>query len=249
MYRIACLTALAAVLLAATTARASDPIGGYAIVDRVALDSNDAPTTIQIWGSFSLATSRGGNSYSNPERGYLFYKVPAGKETVCRKEWNDLKKAAGAGQVIGFGSSYELNALGKVRKANEKPEAPDVYPVANGLVKVPENAGYGPILNLRALPAPVTPGDGDLVPPGEITLVVRNILDKTHPKARYVFELEGGGVKEETTVPAGEKETKWTPKTPLKAGEKYTWKVRAAEGSWKGPEVTSAIVVKGSSKD
>jgi hypothetical protein len=248
MYRIACLAALAAALLAASAARASDPIGGYVVVDKVALDSNDAPTTIQIWGSISLATSLRGNSYGNPERGYLFYKASAGKEAVCRREWNDLKKAAGTGQVIGFGTSFEQNAMGKVRKANEKPETPDVYPVANGLVKVPEDAGYGPILNLRALPTPVTPGDGDFVPPGEITLVVRNILDKKHPGAQYVFELEGGGAKEEATVPAGEKETKWTPKTALKAGEKYTWKVRATEGSWKGPEARSALVVKGTPK-
>ncbi len=249
MYRIACLTALAAVLLAATAARASDPTGAYLLVDKVALDSNDAPTTIQIWGSFTFATSRGGNSYGNPERGYLYYKSAPGKEEVSRREWNDLKKAAGTSQVIGFGSSYDLKSLGKVRKANEKPEMPDAYPVANGLVKVGEDKDYDPVRNLLTLPAPVTPGDGDLVPPGEITLVVRNIPDKKHAKAKYVFELEGPKTKEEATVAPGEKETKWTPKALLMAGEKYTWKVRGTEGDWKGPEVKSTIDVKGKSKD
>src|SRR5689334_17377941 len=87
MYRSACLTALAAALLMAATVRASDPVGGYAIVDRVTLDDPVAPTTIQMWGSFSLATSRGGNTFGTPERGYLFYRALAGKETVCRREW------------------------------------------------------------------------------------------------------------------------------------------------------------------
>jgi hypothetical protein len=249
MYRFACLTACLAMLLAATTARASDPIGGYMIVDRVSLDDPVAPTTIQIWGSFTLATSRGGNSYSTPERGYLFYKAPAGKETVCRREWNDIKRAVGTSQVLGFGSSYEFKAMGRVRHATERPDAPDVYPVANGLVSVPENSDYAPVQNLRSLPTPLSPTAGELVPPGQIILVVRNMLNTKHPKAKYVIELDGGGAKEEATIAAGEKETKWMPKMSLKAGEKYTWKVRAVDGLWTGPEAQATFVVKGSTQD
>jgi hypothetical protein len=241
MYRSACVLALAAALAAGGAARASDPIGGYLIVDKVVLEPSDAPTTIQIWGSFALYKEPGGRAYGDPVRGYLYYKAPSGKEDVCRKEWADLKKAAGTGQVIGFGSSYELKALGKVRKASEKPASPDPYPVANGLTRVPDDHIYGPIGAVRALPAPVSPADGDLVPPGEITLVVRNIADKTHAKAKYVFDLDG----EEATVAAGDKETKWTPKTKVKAGQKYTWHVRAVEGEWKGPVLSSDFIVKG----
>jgi hypothetical protein len=248
MYRITCLAALAAALLTGAAARASDPIGGYALVDKVVFDEPGAPLTAQIWGTFCLATERGGNAYSAPQRGYLFYKVIDGKEQVCRKEWNDLKRAAGTGQVIGFGSSFDLKALGTVRKANETPERPDLYPLANGLIKVREDADYGPIRNLLTFPAPLDPDYGTLVPPGQTTLVVRNVLDPKHAKAKYVFELEGGGTKEEATVDPGTKETKWTPKTPLKAGEKYTWKVYATEGSWKSPVATSTIVVKGPPK-
>jgi hypothetical protein len=251
MYRIACLLAVAAV--AAVAARGSayppkDPVGGYLIVDKVVLEPSDAPTTIQIWGSFALATERGGYAYGAPERGYLYYKAPAGKEDVCRKEWNDLKKAAGTAQVIGFGNSYDLQSIGKVRKPKlgENPESPDTYPVGTGLVKVGEDTDHTPVRNLLSLPVPKDPGDVSLVPPGEITLIVRNIPDKKHAKAKYVFELEGAsGGKEEATVEAGDKETKWTPKMKLKAGEKYTWRVRATEGDWKGPVATSSIVVKG----
>lgn len=246
MYRISCVLTLAAILVMAGAAQASDPIGGYLTVDKVVLSPSDAPTTIQIWGSFVLATERGGRSHSNPERGYLYYEAPSGKEVVCRKEWSDLKKAAGTAQVIGFGSSYELKSLGKVRKADKKPKSPDAYPLGNGLVKLAADDGREAVRALLTLPAPRTPAEGDLVPPGTITLVVRNIADKTHAKAKYVFELQGAsGDKEEATVEPGEKDTKWTPRLKLKAGEKYTWTVRASEGDWKGPAATSEFVVKG----
>jgi hypothetical protein len=246
MYRIACVLALATVLVAGSAARASDPTGGYLIVDKVVLDPSDSPTTIQIWGVFTVAQERGGADYSRPQHGYLYYKIADGKEEVCRKEWNDIKKAAGTGQVLAFGSSYALEKIGKVRKANVKPESPDTYPIGNGLTKLHYDDGYRPIATLIAYPVPQRPAEGDLVPAGEITLVVRNVPDKKHDKAKYVFELEGAsGGKEEATVEAGEKETKWTPKMKLKAGEKYTWRVRAVDGGWKGPVATSGFVVKG----
>ena len=129
MYRIACVLALAAALAAGGAARASDPTGGYLIVDKVILEPSSDPTTIQIWGSFALTKEAGGRAYADPVRGYLYYKIVTGKE--------------------------------------------------------------------------------------------------------------------EATVEAGEKETKWTPKMKVKAGEKYTWRVRATDGDWKGPVVTSGFVVKG----
>jgi hypothetical protein len=249
MFRIACVLTLAAALAAGGAARASDPIGGYLIVDKVVLDSAKAPTTIQIWGSIALATEERGQAYATPVRGYLYYKAASGKEAVCRKEWSDLKKAAGTAQVIGFASSSDPAALGKVRKANEKPREPDVYPLGTGLVKVDEASershNWTPIRNLLALPAPKVPGEGSLVPRGEITLVTRNIPDKKRTGVKYVFELESdSGDKEKGTVEAGKKETKWTPKLKLKAGEKYTWRVQATQDSWKGPVVTSSFVVK-----
>ena len=246
MHRIACMLALATALSMGGAARASDPIGGYLIVDKVVLEPADSPTTIQIWGSFALAKGQRGLDYSDPVRGYLYYKAPSGKEDMCRKEWSDLKKVAGTGQAIGFGSRYDPKTLGKVHKANEKPEAPDAYPLANGLIPIEDGPDYLPIQNLRSLPAPQMPAEGDLVPPGEITLVVKNILDKKHTKAKYVFELEdASGGKVGGTVEAGEKETKWTPQLKLKAGAKYTWRVHAVDGEWKGSVAISSFVVKG----
>jgi hypothetical protein len=245
MYRIAYGLAIAALLAAGGAAQASDPIGGYLIVDRVVLEPANAPTTIQIWGSFVLAAEFGGRAWSAPERGYLSYKTVPGKEAVCRKEWNDMKNAAGTSQVIGFGSSYELKNLGAVRKATEKPQAPLPYPLGVGLVKVERESGHVPIRTLRGLPIPQSPADGSLVSAGEITLVVRNIADQSHARAKYVFTLEGeGGSKEEATVAAGEKETRWTPKRKLTPGGRYTWRVRAVDGEWRGPEAVSSFVVK-----
>ena len=247
MHRISCVLSLAA-LLAAGAAQASAPIGGYMTVDRVVLSPAAAPTTIQVWGSFVLATPGADLTYGSPRRGYLYYEAPAGKEALCRKEWADLKKTAGTGEVIGFGRRYrdELKKLGKVRQADAKPGEPDTYPIGCGLVKCDAGTDYPPIRNLLALPAPRTPAEGDLVPPGPITLVTRNILDKTHPRAKYVFALKGAaGDREEAAVEAGEKETRWTPRLRLKPGQKYTWTVRAAEGDWKGPPAASGFVVKG----
>jgi hypothetical protein len=257
MYRIACFLALGMALPVGTAARASGPIAGYVLVDKVILAPDDVPTTIQIWGNFCLATEKGGGTrstqvFTSPEYGYLYYKARTGKEDVCRKEWNDLKKAAGTAQVIGFGSyfndDYTLQAVGTAHKANEKATSPDVYPLVNGLVKVDENDNNNnPLaLKLLALPMPRTPMEGDLVPPGEINLVVRNSADKKHAGAQYVFEVEGAsGEKEEATVEAGDKKTSWTPKLKLKAGGKYTWRVWAVDGDWKGPTATTRFVVKG----
>src|SRR5690349_4182510 len=77
MYRSACVLALAAALAAGGAARASDPIGGYLIVDKVVLEPADSPTTIQIWGSVALCLEQGGRKYADPVRGYLYYKAPS----------------------------------------------------------------------------------------------------------------------------------------------------------------------------
>ena len=52
---------LALGLIAATlSAQASDPVGIYALVDKVVYEPNDkAPERVQIWGAFSLAEGRG----------------------------------------------------------------------------------------------------------------------------------------------------------------------------------------------
>jgi hypothetical protein len=213
----------------------------------VVLEPNaEAPTRIQVWGAFTFAKEAGGNSYAEPVRGFLYYRVVEGKEDVCRKEWADMKKIAGTSEVIGMGSSFDRAVLGSVRAGYEKAEKPDPYPLGMGLVRTRRGSEYTPIKNLITLPAPATPADGATIDPGKVTLTTRNIAGPGHARAKYVFELENASGDKEKSDPieAGEKETKWAPRMEVKAGEKYTWRVRVVEGRWEGPLATSAFLGK-----
>lgn len=125
----------AALALSAVQLRASDPVGVYAVIEKVVLEPNESsPQRIQIWGAFALADGRRGDGYERPQRGYLYYTIPTGKEEICKKEWADLQAVAGTGQGIGFGARYDPK--GRIRKKDERPEAPDNYPIGFGLVKM-----------------------------------------------------------------------------------------------------------------
>jgi hypothetical protein len=72
--------------------------------------------------------------YAAPQKGYLYYSAPKGKEDTCLREWTDLKRVAGTGEVVGFGSRRVKNA--RMRLATELPKDPDVYPIQLGVVKM-----------------------------------------------------------------------------------------------------------------
>ena len=121
------------------TLRASDMIGVYAVVEKVLFEPADAtPQRIQIWGAFALSDQKSGSTYGPAQRGYLYYACPAGQETVCRKEWGDLKGVAGKDTGVGFGARYK--ETGRIRKADEKPASPDMYPIERGVVRL--SAGH-----------------------------------------------------------------------------------------------------------
>jgi hypothetical protein len=130
----------AAVVLAAgslsTVLRASDPIGVYALVQKVVLEPSESePLRVQVWGAFALSDGKSrSDTYTAPEVGYVYYSCPAGQERVCRNEWADLKSVAGKSIGVGFGGRY--NATGRVRKASEQPASPDVYPIRMGVVRM-----------------------------------------------------------------------------------------------------------------
>jgi hypothetical protein len=132
LVRLTVLAAAAAAL--ASPAWASDPIGVYALIESVSQEPDDkTPERVLIRGVFAFAEGRG-DTYAPAKRGYLYYQLTPGKEDVARKEWSDLRAVAATGQAIGFGQRYQ--AKGRLRAAGEKPEAPDVYPLGFGLVKV-----------------------------------------------------------------------------------------------------------------
>src|SRR6185503_7423534 len=78
-------------------ALASDPVGIYALVDKVVFEPNETnPERVQIHGAFAIAEGYG-YTYKKADRGYLYYKPNADKTNACRNEWSDLKSVAGTG--------------------------------------------------------------------------------------------------------------------------------------------------------
>jgi hypothetical protein len=150
------LMALVAVTAAAPSPK-SDPVGIYAIIDRVVLepDAGNAKT-IQIWGVFAISEAKPGDTYKPIERGYLYYSVNASNERATLAEWADLKAVAGKNQPVGFGAKYK--GLGHLRHANEAPANPETYPLGIGLMKVLDQySGPDIVRQLQAAHAPAKP--------------------------------------------------------------------------------------------
>jgi hypothetical protein len=121
---------------------ASDRVGVYAVIEKVVLEPSDAsPDRAQVWGAFAVYEQGDGSTYQAPQRGYLYYTCPQGKETVCRREWADLKSVAGKQTGVGFGHRWE--PVGRIRKADEKPGSPDPYPIQMGVLKVEKASDRG----------------------------------------------------------------------------------------------------------
>ena len=154
------------VLLAAgAVAHASDRIGVYARVDKVVLEPDaQAPQRVQVWGVFAIADSRDPNAYRPPARGYLYYTLPparsgvegpalsrveGSKAALAIKEWADLASVAGTGRIVAFGSRWSNPPVQvRVRKADERPESPDVYATDIGMRKIDARSGYAPVRSI-----------------------------------------------------------------------------------------------------
>ena len=231
---IACFLVLS---LAGVRAFASDPVGIYALVDRVVLEPSDAqPQRIQIHGAFSFAMRNFGDQYSPPVRGYLYYQLPAEKAEAAKAEWADMRKIAGTGQIIAFGSRYQQ--FGKLRRgqgpiAGRESQGkelgelqPDPYPIGFGLAKIRAAQASEHVRLLSTFPSAYSPADGGLADAGAAKLIAGNIA-AAETKPKYFFEIENtAGEKESSAaIEQGEKQTEWSPKMQVKEGEKYTWRV------------------------
>lgn len=114
---------------------ASDFVGVYAVVESVAFEPNaTAPERVQIRGAFAMSEGARGSAYGTAQRGYLYYSCPEGRQDICRREWADLQTVAGKNVGVGFGARFLQN--GRVRKADETPASPDVYPIERGIVRL-----------------------------------------------------------------------------------------------------------------
>jgi hypothetical protein len=65
----------------------------------------------------------------------MYFKLRAGDEEVCKKEWADLKSVAGTRQIVAFGSRHE-QPQPKLRKSDSKVENPDAHPKGFGFTKI-----------------------------------------------------------------------------------------------------------------
>jgi len=129
---------------------ASGPAGCYVIVDRIILEpSESAPQRIQVWGLFSVTDGKAsGNGYLAPQSGYMYFELKpaqAAQEKYMLAEWSDLKSVAGKETVVTFAIRSEWN--GRLRKASDKVESPDAYPLGNGITRVVTGQGLGSIEN------------------------------------------------------------------------------------------------------
>jgi hypothetical protein len=152
--------AVLAVALHPGVMHASGPIAVYALVDQVTFEPNaDKPERIRISGVFSVAVETPDNStvYSPRQPGYLYFRLPAGKEELALREWADLKSVAGTRQVVGLGSSW--GARVHVWKPGEDPKGPEDYPMGNGMVKFSSQSNTGKAKELLdyKLPRPLPP--------------------------------------------------------------------------------------------
>jgi hypothetical protein len=124
---------------------ASDPIGVYAVVDKVVFEpSESAPERVQVWGAFSLADTKNNDDYTEPKKGYLYYSCPANQARTCANEWNDLKSVAGTGTGVGFGGRFVSS--GRIRPGTEQPASPEAYPIRMGVVRMSGNTYHGGIV-------------------------------------------------------------------------------------------------------
>jgi hypothetical protein len=237
--RLTAASFLASMVLAAVPNSVSDPVGIYAIIDRIELRPDATnPTTAVIWGVFATADGRG-DTYATAERGYLYYALNPTNERATRAEWSDFQRVAGSGEMIGFGQRYR--PTGRVRRASEVPADPDVHPLGFGIARSTNNPLAPQIQReLSNVPAPVAPADGARIAAGSIRLIARNVADGS---ARYVFEIETASGAKETSQPvtASGSQAAWSPSLRARGGETYTWRVWVVSGDWRGPAAKASF--------
>jgi hypothetical protein len=146
--------------LAAISVRASGGPGIYAIVDKVVFEPNDrTPDRVQLWGAFIVPLPMSSWQYLPAQRGFLYFKVAAGREEVTRNEWADLKKIAGTGQAVGFADYWVPNPSDPSGNPHHSLEVqvhkpgdtslPAAYPLGIGITKLTEQSYPDIVMQLR----------------------------------------------------------------------------------------------------
>jgi hypothetical protein len=150
------LRAIPVLLLLARPAAASDPSSIYTVPSKVEILPDDVTgTSVVIHGAFFFLSAPMSFTYGQPRCGYMSFQCPAGKEAMCRLQWQDLRKSMGSSFCAGFGT------LGAVSNAALHPEPfaavkPDIWDLGMGISQGSYVDGKcGPARSLIcALPAP-----------------------------------------------------------------------------------------------
>jgi len=162
MTRVACLRAalVASTLLAVVAARpalASNAVGVYVAVSRVDMmpDATTA-TSVVIHGAFTLLRADG--SYSSPQCGQMYFQCPAGSETMCRMQWQDVGRLGTmTGVCAGFGAMNVVSTA-TIRLEGSALAGPDTWDLGIG-VSYGSSIG-GQCQPAKALSCPLSSGGG-----------------------------------------------------------------------------------------
>lgn len=101
--RVVSLSAVVIFLLLQISLAKNGNIGIYGIVDKVVFEPDEnAPERIQIWGLFVVPVPISSGMYRTPQRGILYFSLPPDRKKIAIKEWVELKRRAGSGQILGF---------------------------------------------------------------------------------------------------------------------------------------------------
>jgi hypothetical protein len=145
--RVAILSAVVILSLVQISLAKNGNIGIYGIVDKVVFEPEESsPERIQVWGLFVVPVPISSGLYKVPQRGVLYFSVPADRKEIARKEWVELKRLAGSGQILGFTEYWVPNPsdpqgnphtslVVHVHK-NEPLGLPDSYPLGIGVLKI-----------------------------------------------------------------------------------------------------------------
>src|SRR5258708_7428175 len=97
--------------LATTIAAKNAAMGIYGVIDEVRFESGGtSQNLIRISGVFIVAAPMSSGEYiETPQRGFLYFRIPAGMEKAALKEWAELEPFAGTGQVVGFAQYWVAN--------------------------------------------------------------------------------------------------------------------------------------------
>jgi hypothetical protein len=154
------------IVLVASILLADGPVGVYAMAQRVVFEPSEAaPKTLQIWGVFVWVDGglKSPGPINLPQRGYIYFKLPDGaaEASAAKKQWMDIKGAAGSNQIIAFGDwkysgpfeDLYIPATGgqedvRVRKQTEAPAKPIAYPIKTGLIKIADDPAHESLRSL-----------------------------------------------------------------------------------------------------